>query len=241
MPVTTTILQKLFAHWQDYLAALEAYPQFRIIKAEIDQLQTVYSPETLQAYQTAYQRWLLAGAEELSATYNDKQVRLVEGWTTATHAQANESRARLLDAWIRKETQDHGHWGDQTPYRITVGGHDEGGSLGFSQIKNWFKYGDPNGPDGKRKVAELQSVNLYHPEGAIKGFALWANLSNGGESFYRAFDPNCPTEKTFTASKLYPVGIYPRLSNSNSTENIYTDSAYDIDYQRELVLIIRGY
>ena len=135
-------------------------------------------------------------------------MRLIEGLTTITHAQANESRARLLDAWIKKETQDTGHWGHKIPYRITVGGADEAGSLGFSQIQNWYRYGE-----GKKADA-LSILNLYLPEQAVKGFAIWSNTKGMGEGFYRSF-----ATESYSYPQPYPSGIYPRLSDVHFDEN----------------------
>lgn len=192
------MLSKIQLHWPDYLKAFEAYPDFPFIKPP--------NPNP-KAIQQAYNIWLQGGAEELADTYSDEFVMKVDPehafYTPAdpfTCFGCNESRERLLDAWINKEASK-GHWGynKNIPFRIVLGECDNRGSIGFSQIQNRFRY-------GVDVADEFKDVNLYHPGDNARGFAIWSNSSDGdmGRGFYLAFNTNQYVLPT-------PSNTYPRL------------------------------
>jgi hypothetical protein len=91
----------------------------------------------------------------------------------------------------------------------SIGGYDSLGSIGFSQIQTRFKYGK------EHLCAGLASVNLYHPEDAVKGFAIWSNEAGLGEGFRRAFVTNVNM-----VTKQYG-DTFPRIGAT------YTDQAAD--------------
>jgi len=200
--VDTETLEYLQRHWNDYLAAFEAYPTF----------------PTIDMTHSDFETWLDVGASELGTTFTDEFVAQVSNTVT---------RKDILRAWIVKEATA-GHRGFQEnwsayrkiPYRIVLGGSDSFGSIGFSQIKNRYKYGKNSGTDG------LRMTNLYHPQDAVKGFAIWSNTKGLGDGFYYAFKRNeqfCSEEyQTFVCSQTYQQITYPRLN-----VDTYTDQAED--------------
>ena len=202
--VDLTALQKIQEHWQDYLAAFEAYPTEPIIND--------LAPDPA----THFEMWLDAGATTLGETLTDAYMTQISSTVT---------RKDILRAWVKKEAAA-GHWGykdnwaaeRKVPYRIVLGGYDNNGSIGFSQVQNRFKYGEDDSiSDTGEKV--LKDVNLYHPEDAMKGFAIWSNTSDlegMGGGFYRAFVSN-----DFMRTKTYSPAIYPNLGTT------YTDQVVD--------------
>lgn len=139
---------------------------------------------------------------ELGRTYKDEYVAEVDGSVT---------REDLLRAWISKEASI-GHWGVQENFRVVLGGFDSWGSIGFSQVQQRFKYGNPA---GSARAASLLS-NLYHPADAVKAFAIYSNNKDLGEGFYRVFVTTANANPD-----PFPEGAYPRLGDE------YTDSAAD--------------
>ncbi|RYZ83576.1 MAG: hypothetical protein EOO68_32750, partial [Moraxellaceae bacterium] len=93
------------------------------------------------------------------------------------------TRVDLLKAWVNKENDRH--WGaGETEYRISEGGSDEVGSIGFSQIWFSYLYGAVQG------CKPLEGVNMYHPHNNLLGFAVWAGSDKCGGAFYRSFNTN---------------------------------------------------
>ena len=183
--VGSNTLSRITLHWNDYLAAFETYIQSPVINS------------THQDFNT----WLTAGSETLDDTFNDLFASQI-----ASQLEPIEIRKRLLYAWTLHETEAR-HWGFQIPYRIHLGGYDNRGSIGFSQIQNRFKYGLTAGD------SVFDGINLYHPSDNIKGFGLWSG-EQGAKNFYHAFISNeyngSPTEID-----------YPKLKNAYFTNGVY--------------------
>jgi|GEM_PF-3238784 len=178
-------LGKIEKHWNDYLAAFDAFP----------------SSTKINNSHSSFAGWITAGASELATTYTDPIQQSVD---------PNTSREEILTAWVNKETGTFGHWGYNVNYRVTLGSADEYGSIGFSQIQNRYKYGaSPN--------AAFNSLNLYHPEHAIRAFAVFSNKDTipGGGGFKKAFVAPQP----YKVTKNYAAGIYPRLGNAYTDDN----------------------
>ena len=183
--VGNNTLTRIALHWNDYLAAFEAYPQ---------------SPVIDSTHQD-FDNWLAAGSETLDDTFNDSFASQI-----ASQSEPIEIRKRLLYAWTLHETEAR-HWGFQTPYRIHLGGYDNRGSIGFSQIQNRFKYGLEAGDN------VFDGINLYHPSENIRGFGIWGGVDDA-RSLYHAFISNeyngSPTETS-----------YPKLKNTYFTNSVY--------------------
>jgi hypothetical protein len=183
-------LGKCVEHWDDYLAAYDAFDT---------------SP-SIGVKHADFGTWIEKGALELKKTYNDTHAAAVGPGTVA-----KDNRIKLLDAWVKHEA-GVGHWGREIPFRAVLGGYDSHGSIGFSQIKQQYKYGNVTAA----AKAALAQVNLYHPEDAIVAFGIWSNDKNLGAGFYRVF-----TTTTNVVTTAYPAGTYPRIGAT------YTDDSAD--------------
>ncbi len=113
-------LSKIKRHWDDYLAAFDAFS----------------SSATINKNHFGFAGWITVGANELATTYTEAIRQSVD---------PNTTREEILTAWVNKESGAYGHWGYNVNYRVTLGSADEFGSIGFSQIQNRYKYGaSPN-------------------------------------------------------------------------------------------------
>jgi hypothetical protein len=122
-------------------------------------------------------------------TYTGAQHQAMLTATGQTETEAL-TRLALVRAW--KEQEVTHHWGGNaknyqaTPFRVTEGGGDEVGSMGFSQIKYAYRYGHAG-----LRCAGLQGFNLFEPIDAIKSMltfvAVPANYANRncGRTFSR--------------------------------------------------------
>jgi hypothetical protein len=189
--VGVNTLARLLLHWTDYLSAFEMYIQSSIINSS--------HPD--------FNSWLAGGSETLDDTLQD-----VFASDMAPTSPPTETRQRILHAWAQHESEGR-HWGYQLPYRVHLGGYDNRGSIGFSQIQNRYKYGVNSGDN------VFDGTNLSHPGDNIKGFGLWSG-EFGARSFYHAFVSNeyngTPTEIT-----------YPKLQSIYFTNGAYNVRATD--------------
>ncbi len=118
-----------------------------------------------------------------------------------------KTRAALIKAWKLQESPYH--WGTNTkdyqatPFRMTEGGADEQGSLGFNQVLYKYRYSDR--PCSVHKAAGL---NYYHPLGNIKGFAIHTMM----KSWQRDGEINCGSG-----------GLYQAFHNSSFAKSFETD------------------
>ncbi len=165
--VDDATLEALENHWKDFQAAQEAYAM---------------DPKILINDARFVPQWVPATSMVLQNTY-----------TAALHAAAapGHDYNRLVEEWLRKEGSK-GQWGRQIPFRIVLGGADELGSIGFSQITNTNKYGPTT-------IAGIAALNLYEPEENCRALAAFANSS--GQGMDRAF---AKTDYTTTAMFTYP-------------------------------------
>ncbi|NKB24540.1 MAG: hypothetical protein GKR87_09245 [Kiritimatiellae bacterium] len=161
-----------------------------------------------------YNDWLVKGANTLQATYTDFIRDSVDTGT---------SREEILGGWARKEVGNLGHWGHAgRHYRVTLGGADDFGSIGFSQILNKHIYGSAS-------YAEFAGINPYLPQDAIDIFAIFSNANlpsaYGGGNFTRAF-----VNGAYTGTTSYPAGTYPRINlrDGQAVGNSYTDDNKDL-------------
>jgi len=187
--VDNSVLEALEKHWEDFQKAVEAYDTH---------------PNVLLTH-ASVPSWANTTATLLQNSYSLP--------IHATVAPASPY-VDLVMAWVRKEG-GLGHWGRSIPFRIVLGGADELGSIGFTQIINTHKYGTNN-------IATIEATNLYDPEKNMNALAVFSNdsaaFSRGGGGMYKAFlEPNAAQDyqvsTTFTS--------YPRIGAD------YTDDAKD--------------
>jgi len=107
-----------------------------------------------------------------------------------------KTRNALVKAWKLQESPYH--WGrnaknyQSTAYRMTEGGGDEEGSLGFSQVLYKYRYSDQ-----PCTVHRQAGLNYYSPQENMKGFAVHTSMTStaavagevncGSGGMYRAF------------------------------------------------------
>jgi hypothetical protein len=135
----------------------------------------------------------------------------------------------LLKAWTAKENDRQ--WGaNNTHYRISEGGADEVGSIGFSQLWFAYIYGKLN------KCSKVSGINMYHPQNNLLGFAVWAGDSGCGGSLHKAFNTND-----------YAVAVAPSTANNLRGYSCLNGSgeavicAYQPDNYERLVKGLIGY
>lgn len=174
------------AHWNDYLPVFDKYE----------------GTKTIGNKHRDFGTWVGVADKELGKLYTDAIAKKVDPKVT---------RRQLLNAWILHESAQ-GHWGaNSISYRVVLGGYDNKGSIGFSQIQNRYRYGTTS------KSQALSKVNLYDPSDNVEAFAIWSNTKGLGEGFYRVF------KKTANVvTKKYKDTDYPRL-----TAKAYTDDEAD--------------
>ena len=193
--VNDSVLTALDKHWDDFQLAVQQFDSTPNIS-----LGTKPRSSEVMA-------WITGAATELKKTYSD-----------AIHATVAPAVAytELVDSWMVQEG-GKGQWGRQAPFRIVLGGADEVGSIGFTQIINTHKYGTAN-------VASVAALNLYRPDENMKALSV---LSNDGASFskgggmQRAFTET-DTTKDFQASN--PFTAYPFITAFGTA---YTDDNKD--------------
>ncbi|WP_159558526.1 hypothetical protein [Alcanivorax sp. S71-1-4] len=187
-PVSGLVDDDFLAHlqrvWPDYLNAYDAFPGQGVVG---------FSSLGMEG-------WIASGMALWES--GDPSANIVPTYTNAEHqaallSQGEQvtdaiSRAALFRAWKAQEAPYH--WGSNTrsyqstPYRITEGGGDEVGSLGFSQIKYAYRYGDSS-----LRCNALENYNLYSPAEAILGMIAFVSASpsagnqNCTKSFYFGF------------------------------------------------------
>ena len=182
--VDDDVLEAIENHWDDFQAAQEAFAMNNQILITDPRFVTQWVPATSALLQNSYTLGLHATAAP-GHDYN-----------------------RMVEEWLRKEGS-RGQWGRQVPFRHVLGGADELGSIGFSQITNTNKYGPTN-------LSAVAALNLYHPEENCRGLAAFSNSSGFG--MHRAFlEGNAARDYTATAN----FASFPRLGMT------YTDTVRD--------------
>lgn len=161
----------------------------------------------------------------------------VPGWLSLLGSGVDDTtktRAALIKAWKLQESPYH--WGTNTsgyqatPFRMTEGGGDEEGSLGFNQVLYKYRYSDK--PCSVHKAAGL---NYYHPLGNIKGFAIHTvmksssvsgerNCSTGG--LYRAFH-NSSFAKSFESDIVHLKGFQQGSKTVTYTSTTRQEDDYE--------------
>lgn len=180
--VDTKTLEALETHWKDFQAAQEAFSMNKTISSSDPRLVAQWVPLT---------------SLELQKTY-----------TTALHTMVapGHDYNRLVEEWLRKEGS-LGHWGRKgiVDFRIVLGGADELGSIGFSQITNTNRYGPTT-------ISGITAYNLYEPEDNCVALAAFSN--SPGQGMHRAFDRG-DYKRTVSSG-------YPRIGAT------YTDTTHDL-------------
>lgn len=178
--VDDEVLEALEEHWTDYRVAQEAYPE----------------DANILASHADFPDWIDSTATVLQNTY-----------TADIHVGVAPlvPYRNLPEAWIDQEARV-GHWGTGgVNFRIILGGADELGSIGFTQILNTQKYGTDN-------IPSIEALNLYHPEENINGVAAFLNDSDafveGGGGMHRAFIEPIPAND-YEVTTVFPG--YPRI------------------------------
>lgn len=200
---------KIGEHWVDFWPAFEEFNQknqyYPVINSRL-------SDATFQAM---YQQWIDTGVAELGITYDDQFVAQVD---------PNKTREDLYRAWINHESNE-GHWGLKANYRVVLGGGDNSGSIGFSQIQQRNKYGEVSGGNG-----HLLN-NLYHPADNVKALAIQANTPTlgGGGGFFYAFGPDAYLY--YGKPDAFQVDEFPRIGDYQTGMGV---SQYDPSIQDRL-------
>ncbi|MFL0799466.1 MAG: hypothetical protein K6L80_03375 [Agarilytica sp.] len=121
--------------------------------------------------------WIASGVTHWNGTYTGSPGGAHEQVLAASGQLATFTREGLLNSWVQQEASV-GHWGQgrpQTDFRISEGGADEFGSIGLSQIKYSFRYGNAG------RCAALNNSNLFSPSGSIGGMVIFgSSICNGG-------------------------------------------------------------
>ena len=208
--------------WQEYYAAYLSH-----------------SGQTTISFSSANMNAWLINATNLWETGAGANNSVPPTYTQAQHAAmlaaagqtggANFTREELLRDWKSQEAANH--WGvgfPATHYRITEGGDDEYGSIGFSQIKYAYRYGD-----NAMRCTALNNYNLYDPAQAIAGMIAFVSAapgsgnSNCGRSFYKAFSSN-GNWRTIQANNPDLVGYLDVQGNVLPIAQNRVDDAYEL-------------
>ena len=176
--VNSPLLGQLGKVWKDYEQATEKHPQNVIMVSSVP---ASWWAGLANIFETGQAQLENGNTVTVSpgATYSDERQANV---LTDLGTSDNVTRVDVLKAWARKENNKH--WGANGVYRISEGGADEYGSIGFSQLKFEYVYGKMSG-----RCPSLKDVNMYSPENNLLGFGMWDASSNIGcnPSFYYAF------------------------------------------------------
>lgn len=173
-------LNNLEAQWKDYFVAYSGFQATG--DSRINNL----------SHSTDFDTWITEGIKELQyqglTQSNPRYTLAIHRTITgdATDALAEASMKSLLNSWVEKEAS-FGHWGHVTnsknePYRMVVGSGDTHGSIGFSQVQPRYVY---DGGDCEQN--KMSDINLYDPQGAVKGIGRYLTSHTCGSSFRSAF------------------------------------------------------
>jgi hypothetical protein len=191
--VDNDMLNDLSIVWSDYKIATQSNVQSRIT------LQDAILP-------TATAIWENGSGSSVPATYTLAKHTTV--LTLAGVSGTEYSRESLLKSWVTREV--HSHWGNgfpKTNFRMTMGGGDELGSMGYNQILYSNRYSKI-----PIRVHKDSGLNYFDPLDNLKAFIFHTSANASGNNadglghvgaFYTEFGTTSKSSHNQSTLKAY--------------------------------------